>query len=354
MARIVGSQSKTAGLPPGTVVHVGQAPAGPVRISVITYDEGSLEETPLDPAVGCPTIKPAPAITWVNVIGVADAEALERLGKCANLHPLVVEDVANTDQRVKLEDYTDYLYLVVKSISWDSQAGAVATEQVSLILGDHWVISFQEREPDAFEAVKDRLRNDKARARRMGADYLAYALLDAVVDHYFETIEQLGEQIEVLEDEVVTDPQAGTIESIHRLKSDMILLRRAVWPLREVVGGLGRSDSDLVKPETVIYLRDVYDHTVQVVDTIETFRDMLSGMLDIYLSSLSNRMNAVMKVLTIIATIFIPLTFLAGVYGMNFKSFPELEWRWGYAAFWAVCAVTTVVMVAYFKKKRWM
>ncbi len=354
MAKIVGSQSTTAGLPPGTVVHVGEAPAGPVRISVITYDEGSLEETPLDPAVGCPTIKPAPAITWVNVVGVADAEALERLGQCVNLHPLVVEDIANTGQRVKLEDYTDYLYLVVKSLSWDSQAGEVTTEQISLLVGDHWVLSFQEAGPDAFESVAARLRNEKARARKMGADYLAYELIDAVVDHYFETIEQVGEQIELLEDEVVTDPQAGTIEDIHRLKRDMILLRRAVWPLREVVGGFERLDSELVKPTTGVYLRDVYDHTIQVIDTIEAFRDVLSGLLDIYLSSISNRMNAVMKVLTIIATIFIPLSFLAGVYGMNFKGIPELEWRWGYAAFWAICAVTTVVMVAYFKKKRWI
>jgi magnesium transporter len=209
-------------------------------------------------------------------------------------------------------------------------------------------------EGDVFDPIRDRIRNGKGRIRKMGADYLAYALLDSIVDNYFIIMEKLGERIEFLEEELVTHPTAETLRVIHQLKREMIFLRKAVWPLREVVGGLERGESSLLKEATRIYLRDVYDHTIQVIDTIETYRDMISGMLDIYLSSISNRLNAVMKVLTIIATIFMPLTFIAGIYGMNFKFMPELEWRWGYPAVWLVVVFIGISMLIYFKKKRWL
>jgi magnesium transporter len=230
----------------------------------------------------------------------------------------------------------------------------VRSEQVSLILGPNFVISFEEDEGDVFDAVRERIRAGKGRIRKLGPDYLAYSLLDAVVDNYFIVLEKLGEDVEDVEEELIRSPDRETVHEIHALKREMIYLRKSVWPLREVISGLERTESELIKDSTGIFLRDVYDHTIQVIDTVETYRDMLSGMLDIYLSSLSNRMNEVMKVLTIIATIFIPLTFIAGVYGMNFKFMPELEWRWGYFVVLGVMAVIGVLMVILFKRRRWL
>ncbi len=230
----------------------------------------------------------------------------------------------------------------------------IKAEQISLILGSNFIISFQEREGDVFNHVRERIKKGKGRIRRMGADYLAYALLDAIVDSYFAILEKFGETIEMMQEELVTNPAPETLQKIHTLKREMIFLRKSVWPLREVVNSLTRGEASLIHESTGIYLRDVYDHTIQVIDTIETFRDMVSGMLDIYLSSVSNKMNEVMKVLTIIATIFIPLTFVAGIYGMNFKSMPELEWRWGYLMVWVVMIIVFSVMVIYFKRKKWV
>jgi magnesium transporter len=235
------------------------------------------------------------------------------------------------------------------------QSGEIEAEQVSLILGQNFLFSFQEgKKGDLFDPIRERIRNGKGRIRKMGADYLAYALIDAVVDHYFIILEKLGERIEVLEEALVAQPTTRTLHEIHNLKREMIFLRKAIWPLREVINSLARGESSLIQESTRVYLRDVYDHTIQVIDTIETFRDMVSGMLDIYLSSVSNRLNSVMKVLTIIATVFMPLTFLAGVYGMNFKHMPELEWRWGYPVIWAVMIAIGVFMLIYFRKKKWL
>ena len=239
-------------------------------------------------------------------------------------------------------------------LGYNDDNQTVETEQVSIILGSNFVISFQERIGDVFEQIRDRLRNAKGRIRKMGPDYLSYSLIDAVVDSYFSILEKMGEKIEFLEEELVTDPTEQTLQQIHRLKREMIILRKSVWPLREVISGLQRTESELIKESTSVYLRDVYDHTIQIIDTIESFRDMVSGMVDLYLSSLSNKMNSVMKVLTIIATIFIPLTFIAGVYGMNFKYMPELEWRWGYAIAVLAMVIVAVIMLIYFRKKKWL
>ena len=294
-----------------------------------------------------------PGVTWIDIDGVHQSDILASVGKHANLHPLVMEDIHNTYQRPKVEDYEDYLYIVLKMISWNEETKEVQAEQMSLILGKNYVISFKEDPGDIFDPVRLRLREGKGRIRKMGADYLAYALLDQVVDNYFLLLENLGEQIEDLEEELITNPDASTLQTIHHLKRELIYLRKSVWPLREAISSLERGESPLFQPETLVYLRDVYDHTIQVIDTIETFRDMVSGMLDIYLSSVSNRMNEVMKVLTIIATIFIPLTFIAGVYGMNFVNMPELQWRWGYFLIWGIMVAVAVGMVIYFKKRGW-
>jgi magnesium transporter len=279
---------------------------------------------------------------------------MEKLGECYGFHPLVLEDILNTDQRPKMEDYGDYLYIVLRMLSYNDKSTQIETEQVSLILGPNFLFSFQENQGDVFDPVRERIRTGKGRIRKMGADYLAYALLDLIVDNYFMIMEKLGETIEFLEEKLVAQPVPETLQTIHQLKRELIFLRKAVWPLREVIGGLQRGELTLIKEATRVYLRDVYDHTIQVIDTIETFRDMISGMLDIYLSSVSNRLNSVMKVLTIIATIFMPLTFLAGIYGMNFKYFPELEWRWSYPVFWLVSLLISVSMLLYFKKKNWL
>ena len=342
------------GLPPGTLVHIGERKTEKVKITVIDYDSKNFQEKEAEKIEECFPFKDKPTVTWINIDGLQEVEVVEKIGIHFGVHPLIMEDILHTGQRPKAEDLGDYLFIVLKMIYHDENEGEIMGEQISLILGHNYVISFQEREGDVFNQIRERIRNSKGRIRRGGADYLAYTLLDAVVDHYFVILEKLGERIESLEEELVTNPTPETLQIIHTLKRNLIFLRKSVWPLREVINALERGESPLITKPTGIYLRDVYDHTIQVIDTIETFRDMVSGMLDIYLSSLSNRMNEVMKVLTIMATIFIPLTFIAGIYGMNFKFMPELEWHWGYPSALIVMLIVVGFMVMYFRKKKWL
>jgi magnesium transporter len=342
------------GLPPGTLVHIGERKTEEVKITIIDYDEKELQEKEAKKVEECFPFKDKPTVTWVNIDGLQKVQTIEKIGVHFGIHPLVLEDILHTGQRPKAEDLGDYLFIVLKMLYHNEREDAMVGEQVSLLLGPNYVISFQEREGDIFNPIRERIRNSKGHIRKGGADYLAYALLDAIVDHYFVILEKLGEKIESLEEELVTNPRSEILQAIHILKRDLIFLRKSVWPLREVISGLEREGSPLITEPTGIYLRDVYDHTIQVIDTIETYRDMVSGMLDIYLSSLSNRMNEVMKVLTIIATIFIPLTFIAGIYGMNFKFMPELEWHWGYPTALIVMLMVVGFMVMYFRRKRWL
>jgi magnesium transporter len=354
--KIVRKSRKEIGAAPGTLVHIGEKKAEKMRISVIAYTATQLEETEIKPeeAAKCFPLKERPAVTWVNVDGIHQVDILETLGNCCGLHPLVMEDILDTEHRPKLEDYDSYLFIVLKMLFFDHERGEIKTEQVSLVLGPNYVLSFQEREGGVFDEIRERIRNNKGRIRKMGSDYLAYALFDAIVDSYFLILERIGDQIEILEDELVTDPTPETVEKIHKFKREMILLRKSVWPLREVISGLQREESPLVQETTGLFLRDVYDHTIQVMDTVETFRDIISGMLDLYLSSISSRMNEIMKVLTIMATIFIPLTFIAGIYGMNFDYMPELKWRWGYPGVWVLMFGIVIGLFLYFKKKKWL
>jgi len=354
MPKPMKKRSKKAGLPPGTLVHIGEKKAETPRITVIDYDETHFQEKEVKKIEECFIFKEKPTVTWVNVDGLHQVEILEKLGECYGLHPLVLEDILNTDQLPKIEDYGEYLYVILKALDYSDKSSEIETEQISLILGSNFVFSFQEREGDTFNPIRERIRNGRGRIRQMGADYLAYALLDSIVDNYFIILEKLGEKIEFLEEKLVSSAVPETLHTIHHLKREMVFLRKAVWPLREVINGLERGESSLVKESTRVYLRDVYDHTIQTIDTIETYRDMVSGMLDIYLSSVSNRLNSVMKVLTIIATIFMPLTFLAGIYGMNFKYMPELEWRWGYPAIGLIMVGIGVFMLIYFRKRKWL
>ncbi len=302
----------------------------------------------------CRVFRDKSTITWINVDGLQDLALLETLGKCYGLHPLALEDILNTDQRPKTEDYGDYLYTVLRMFYYGTDAKEFVSEQISIILGKNFVITFQERAGDVLDPVRERIRNGKGRVRTSGADYLAYALIDAIVDGYFAVLEQIGESIEALEMQLLDDPSQDILREIHRLKRELLFFRKSVWPVRELISSLRRDMPNMIQKETGYYLRDVHDHSIQVIDVVETLREILSGMLDIYLSTVSNRMNSVMKVLTIIATIFIPLTFIAGVYGMNFKYMPELDWPWSYPLLWGVMIAILIGMVVYFKKKDWL
>jgi magnesium transporter len=353
MSLFLKKSSKKAGLPPGTVVFVGEKKVEEIRITLIDYDENQYDEREIKNIEDCFPHKDTPSISWINIDGVHQVDVIEKLGAHFILHPLLQEDVVHTHQRPKFDEFDDHLFIVLRMFFLNEKENQLEGEQISLIVGANFVISFQERQGDVFEQVRERLRKGKGRIRKKGSDYLAYALIDAIVDSYYTILEGLGEHIESLQEELVSEPKQEDLQIIQHLKRDMLFFRKSVWPLREVIGGLVRSESPLIKEDVLVYVRDVYDHVIQAIDTIETYRDMLSAMLDIYLSSVGNRMNEVMKVLTIIATIFIPMTFLAGIYGMNFKYMPELEWRYAYLFFWIVVSVVLIAMVAWFKRKKW-
>jgi magnesium transporter len=354
MRKFTKKVSRKAGAAPGTLVHIGEKKTEKVRIRLIDYDEKQLQEKELQTIEECFPCKEEPTVSWINIDGLHDTEAIQKVGEHFNIHPLVLEDIVNTGQRPKAEDFEDYAYIVLKMLYYDEENREVTAEQFSLILGSNFLISFQERVGDVFELVRERIRKGKGRIRKEKVDYLAYALMDAIVDKYFGILEIFGEKVEAMEEELVENPTTRTLETIHKMKREMIYFRKQVWPLREVVGSLVRREFSLVSETTAVYLRDVYDHPIQVIDTLESLRDVLGGMLDLYLSTISNRMNEVMKVLTIIATIFIPLSFAAGIYGMNFKYMPELEWQWGYFMFWGIIVVVVISMIAYFRKKAWL
>lgn len=344
-------RSRKAGAPPGTLMHIGRPGSSDSHLQLVSYDADQLQESHLQGLQQLPDAN-RERVLWLNVDGVHQPELIGTLGRQLNLHPLVLEDIVNTDQRPKLEDYDGYLFLVLRMLQLDSHQ-QIQSEQLSLILAPGMVLSLQEQPGDVFDGVRERLRNGR-RIRFMHADYLAYALLDAVVDHYFVVLEQLGEQIEQLEDELIERPSPEVLKRIHHYKREMLLLRKSVWPLREVLSRLSRDESPLVSNETRLFLRDVYDHSIHVLDTIDTLRELLVGMLDLYLSSSSNRMNEVMKVLTIIATLFMPLTFIAGVYGMNFEHMPELGWRWGYPAVMLLMLGVSSGLLLAFRRRRWI
>jgi magnesium transporter len=345
---------RQAGMPPGSLVYLGKKGHLPARITIIHYQDNDFVENEFDAFPECVPLDHQEGVTWINVNGISQIQNLEKMGECYHIHPLVLEDILDIEQRPKLEDYEDYLYIVLKTISHAAEADEIEAEQVSLILGPNYVISFHETDADLLSPIRERLRKGKGRIRKMGADYLAYTIIDLIVDNYFVELDAYSEQVEFLEDEVVIRPTPQTLREVHRFKNDMIMLRKSLWPLREVIGQLERRESALISANLTMYLKDVYDHTIIAIETVETYRDILSGMLDIYLSSISNRLNEVMKVLTIIATIFMPLTFITGIFGMNFKNLPGLEWHYGYFLTLLVMAAIAVFMLWYFRKRRWI
>ncbi len=324
------------------------------RVTAVAYDEGHYEEEQISGAEEWVACSERSGVIWIDVAGLHTTEPLEMAAECFGLHPLIQEDILNTDQRPKVDFFANYVFVVLKSLSIDKDQDAVLHGQVSVILGPNYVLSFHDLDQNTFEPVRQRLRYARGRIRALGPDYLTHALIDLVVDSYIDTLEYLGDRLEDLEEEVVERPTKDTLPVIHDMKLEMVLLRRSMWPLREVVGSLTRRESTLISDATIIYFRDVYDHAYQVMDTIETYRDMISGMLDIYLSSISNRLNEIMKVLTIVSTVFIPLTFVSGVYGMNFHYMPELTWRFGYPMILGIMLSILVGMLVFFHRKGWI
>ncbi len=348
------SRSVKAGLPPGSVVFVGERKMDQACVDVIHYTEGELSEQHNVSLEQWGDLIQGGGVTWINVNGIHNVELIENLGTSFHLHPLTREDIVNTFQRPKAEEFPGYIYIVLKMISFDEVARRLDIEHVSMVLGANYVISFQEKSGDVFGAVRQRLQLAKGRIRTMKADYLVYSLMDAVIDHYFQAAEAVGDRIEELDSRILSNPGAERLPELHQLKRDILRLRKAAWPLREEIGALVKSEATLIQPETRVFLRDLHDHTIQIIDILETFRDTLGSMHDTFLSLLSNRMNEVMRLLTIIGTIFIPLTFIAGIYGMNFKHMPELEWQHGYPIVMGSMLILAVGMLIYFRKRKWL
>lgn len=354
MSFLSGISKKPVGTSPGTAVYVGRKRDDPVGVSLIRYSSVGAEPPRVVPLEQCKHEGVGDGVSWYTIDGIHDVRALSILGENFKLHPLVIEDIVNTTQRPKLEEFEGYLFITVKMIVYNRKESRLRSEHVSLVCGEGYVLSFLEDAGDVFEPIRQRIASGRGQIRKNGSGYLLYALLDAIVDYYFQVIEELGEVIEALEEEVVANPSPATLRGIHRIKRELIVLRRSVWPMREIVNVLLREETPLISKGTRVFLRDLYDHTIQVADTVETLRDIMSSALDVYLSSVSNRLNEVMKVLTVMSSIFIPLTFIVGIYGMNFDYMPELRWRYGYPTLVGFMAILSLFLLAFFKRKRWL
>jgi len=346
--------AKKAGMPPGSIIYVGDGSPSPTAVSLIDYTEEDVMEKNGITLEDCMTLRDNPSITWLNFSGLADVDQIKKVGEVFGLHPLVMEDILHMGQRPKLELYDKYVYLVVKMIYRGDNGKEVTYEQLSVVLGKNYVLTFQEKEGDVFSGIRERIRNNKGRLRKSGADYLVYSLLDSVVDNYFPALEKIGDLVENIEERLSDEPEQDVLSDIYRLKREVLFLRKSIWPIREVVAAMMRQDIELVSPSTNTYLRDVYDHSIQVMDVVEPYTAMLSELTEVYMSTVSNRMNEIMKTLPLIATIFIPLTFIVGLYGMNFVYMPELTNKLAYPAVLIVMAVISGVMLLYFRRKGWL
>ena len=353
-SKLVRNISKKIGLSPGTMLHVGEKKVDNTKIYLFDYDAENLQEKELTSIEQAFEYRDHSTVSWINIDGLHDLELIEKINTHFGIHPLVSSDIVNTGQRPKLEDFGDYFFVTLKMLSFSEENHDVNSEQISLIVGPNYVISFQEQPGDVFEHIRNRIRSNKGRIRKLKSDYLMYSIIDAIVDHYFYVLEKTGELVEQLEDDIMLSTEPGIPQNIHHLKRTIIYKRKLIAPIRELINGLLRTESGLIKKETHAYLRDIYDHTIQILDTIESYRDILSGMHDIYLSNVGNKMNEIMKVLTIFAAIFIPLTFMAGVYGMNFEYMPELKWKYGYFVLLGTMLALFVGMVAFFRRKKWL
>jgi len=352
------TRAKKAGQAPGTAVYTGKLKTVAPQITMLIYSEHACQEVKgktLDERFLQAQKEKEHGVTWTHVQGLHDVALIEQLAKEYRIHPLTVEDILNIDQRPKVEEYEEYVFITLKMFQWDKKHLTFSTEQISFILGKGYLLSFQEHENSHFQHIQELLSSSETqRMRQQGSDYLAYRLMDSIIDYYFVVLEGLGDQIEQVEEAIIANPQTQHTRTIYQLKRELMMLRKSIWPMREAISHLSQIEAAWITPFTRIYLRDLYDHIVQAIDTVETFRDMLSSMLDVYLSSITNRMNETMKTLTIIATIFIPITFIASLYGMNFVYMPELKWHWGYFTALGVMTVIVLIMLNYFRRKKWL
>lgn len=352
MGEFIKKNTKIVGAAPGTLVHIGQKYHEDSFYNYIEYGEDFFNEEDSSDVNTCFKKEREDTCKWINVNGLSGIEGIEKIGKEFSLHSLLLEDILNTGGRAKLDDYDDCVFLILKMVYNDSN-NETKSEQISLVLKEKNVITFQEFKGEIFLNVVDRLKAGRRNIRRTGSNYLLYALIDAVVDSYFSVIENLSDKIDLLEDKLMVNPGREVLNEIYKLKKEILFIRNSIWPVREALSSLVRSESDVLGENIVLYLRDVYDHSIQVIDTLETYQDIMSNMLDTYLSSISNKTNDIMKVLTIFSTTFIPLTFLAGIYGMNFNNIPELSWKYGYLGFWIFSLIIIIAMLSYFKRKKW-
>jgi len=345
---------RKTGLAPGTIVYVGNKSKRDLFIDVFDYNREKLDEKQLENIEEAFSYENKETVTWININGLNHVNEIEKLGIDFKLHPLIIEDIANTKQRPKLEEHDECIFVVLKMLYFDKDQN-LKFENISFVQGSNYVLSFQEADGDVFDSVRNRLRNSKGRVRSNGADYLLYVLMDAIVDNYFTLMEVMGEKIEELEENLFEEKSNNDlIQEIHSLKREILKIRRAIYPLREVVNRIDKVEDSLITEKTQLYLRDLYDHVIQVTESIDIQRELIWSLMDMYMTTISNRMNEVMKVLTIMATIFIPLTFIAGVYGMNFENIPELKFQYGYFVIWGVMVGVFLGMLYYFKRKEWL
>lgn len=348
------TRSRKIGLPAGTLMHVGEVKTPHTALTLFRYDAEQLAEQSADTLAGLDTGLPQTGVLWMNIHGLHDTAMMAEIGRVFKLHPLVLEDILHTDQRPKLDSYPDYLFLVTRFFSYDPDTMVISSEQVSIVLGHNFVLTFQERPTGSFDPIRERLRSNRGMLRTAGSDHLAYALLDVIVDRYFIVLEQVGDDCDVLEEELLRKPGTAMLQGIHKLKREIMELRRAVWPLREVINSLIRNDHQFFQHDTVLYLRDVYDHTVHFIESLEAIRDLLAGMLDIYLSSISNRVNMEVRALTVVAMLFMPATLIAGIFGMNFKIMPWLADPNGFWFALGLMAGIASVMGLIFWRRQWL
>lgn len=348
------SASEKAGLPAGELVHVGEVHHATSTITLFDYDKDNLRIHHIDDVHALREYKDTESVTWVVIEGLTDTGLIEQLGQDFDIHPLVLEDILSTQQRPKLDEYDDYLYLVLKRFEIAGDDFHVTEEQISILLFGNILFTIKEKQDDLFKPLITRLQSEKGRIRGQSADYLAYCVLDTIVDGYFALQDALDLFADDIEEKLLGEPGPQLLTRIQLAKRELIFVRKSLTPLREMLSALERSDSELITEKTHIYLRDVYDHAIRVIESMDSYRDLITGMLDIYLSSVSNRMNEVMKVLTMFATIFIPLSFLTGVYGMNFQFMPELNWVWSYPILWGVFLSIMISLLIFFRRKKWI
>ncbi len=354
MPKFIKKYSKKVGLPPGSLVHIGEKHSDISKITVVDYSKDHYEEKNVTALEDCRSYLEKNSTTWLRLTGIHDTQLVQSIGSLCNLHQLVLEDILHTNQRPKVEFYKEYVFIVLWLIYYNEDNDSTKYEQLSLVVGKNFVITFEEREHGLFDTIKERIEHSQWREKDLGSDYLAYALVDVIVDNYFLVLESKSNKIEEIEQSFFDDTSAASARSLYKQKANMIFLKKSIWPLREVVSTLLRNDSTIIKESTLPYLRDLNDHTVQIIEIIESIQDLLTSMLNIYQSAVSNKMNTIMKVLTVITTIFVPLTLITGIYGMNFKYMPELEWKYGYLTVLAIMGSIIFGMLVYFKRKKWL